>query len=443
MKRAAQSDEWVNNQFLISAPVAALLRFGAALHIDRRKRGEHVTSSSLLYALHKVDSDQAPQLLIDDPAASAFCAALRDIGEANASAMAQAWHDYDESLISLGVQILPQLPRISANIIRLIEEAATRAAAEQASAIGTAHLIDAILAQPTSRMKRRLVRAKIDLTKLEIRYREIVAGLRDRCANIIDTGWHPLANGTPPEWASGWGQDEYGVFTEITVEDVTQRLRWIPPGRFLMGSPADAKERDATEKPNIEITIAEGYWLFDTAVTQNLWMAVMGTAPSYFQGADLPVEQVRWSDALEFSSELSVLLPGLQLYLPSEAEWEYACRAGTKTPFAFGDKAEPRHIHFDSKGTIAVTAKPPNDWGLYQMHGNVWEWCADAWNEDHENAARDGAPRQGDSSPGGRYRVVRGGSWRDAEYSVHSARRSWHERREMLATVGFRCAARH
>ena len=322
----AQHDEWVNEQYLISAPVAALLRFGAALHIDRGKRGEHVTSSSLLYALHKVDSDQSPQLLIDDPAASAFCAALRDIGEANASAMAEAWQDYDKSLISLGVQIPSQMPRISANISRLIEGAAARVAAEQAPATGTAHLIDAILAQPTSRMKRRLNRANIDLAKLAIRYREILAGLLRQPANIIDTGWHPLANGIPPVWASGWGQDQYGVFTEIAVEDVTQRLRWIPPGRFKMGSPADEPGRYGDEGPQTEVTIAEGYWLFDTPVTQALWAIVTGSNPSRFASSDRPVEQISWNEIQDFIAGMNARIAGLALYLPSEAQWEYACR---------------------------------------------------------------------------------------------------------------------
>lgn len=477
MNSAAQRDEWVNDQYRISAPVAALFRFGAALHIDRGKRGEHVTSSSLLYALHKVDSDHAPQSLIDDPAARAFCSALRELGDTNGTAMAEAWQDYDTSLISLGVTIPPQSPRISANIRRLIEEAAARAATEQASSIGTAHLIDAILAQPTSRMKRRLVRADIDVAKLDARYREILAELRDRRANIIDTGWHPLANGIPPVWASGWGQDEYGVFTEITVEDVTQRLRWIPPGRFLMGSPKDEPGHWDGEGPQTEVTIEHGYWLFDTPVTQALWQAVIGENPSQFVSAKRPVERVSWNDAKRFLAAMNDRFAGLALYLPSEAQWEYACRGGTddatyagpieiigennapivdtiawyggnsgvnfeleggKTSSAWPEK---QYAH-DKAGTREVKQKRANAYGLYDMLGNVWELCADMWHHSHEGADPKGAPRQSDSQSSPHLLVVRGGSWLDGGRIVRAAFRIWVVPDNGDDDLGFRCAAR-
>ena len=149
----------------------------------------------------------------------------------------------------------------------------------------------------------------------------------------IDTGWHPLVSGVPPTWASGWGQDEFGVFTDFTFADVTQRLRWCRPGLFLLGSPPDEEGRFDDEGPQVEVIFSEGFWLFETAVSQALYSAVMGDNPSHFEGDDRPVEQVSWKDAVTFIDRLNSSLPGLDLRLPSEAEWEYACRAGSTTPF--------------------------------------------------------------------------------------------------------------
>ena len=109
---------------------------------------------------------------------------------------------------------------------------------------------------------------------------------------IIDTAWHPLANGCPPDWASGWGQDRYGVFVEFTLLEVTQRLRWIPPGQFQMGSPESEPGRYDGEGPRHQVTLTQGFWLFDTPCPQALWEAVMGENPSQFKSPTRPVEQV-------------------------------------------------------------------------------------------------------------------------------------------------------
>ncbi len=148
-------------------------------------------------------------------------------------------------------------------------------------------------------------------------------------ALTIDAGWHPLIDGCPPDWASGWGHDQVGVFVEFTLGDVTQRLRWIPPGQFVMGSPEKEPGRRSAEGPQREVTIGKGFWLFDTAVTQALWQAVMSENPSRFQSSERPVESVSWDQAQGFLGQINQLVPGLDLALPSEAQWEYACRAGT------------------------------------------------------------------------------------------------------------------
>ena len=143
---------------------------------------------------------------------------------------------------------------------------------------------------------------------------------------------HPLRRGLPPAWAAEWGQDrEHGSWCSICIGSVTQRLRWIPPGRFLMGSPEDEEGRVADEGPRHEERIGTGFWLFDTPCTQALWETVMEANPSQFKGPDRPVECVSWDECHEFVRRLNDRFPGLELGLPSEAQWEYACRAGTAT----------------------------------------------------------------------------------------------------------------
>nr|VFJ95887.1 MAG: Sulfatase-modifying factor enzyme 1 [Candidatus Kentron sp. LFY] len=137
--------------------------------------------------------------------------------------------------------------------------------------------------------------------------------------------WETAAS---PAWAQAWGKDEYGPWVTFQIGDVVQRLRWCPPGRFLMGSPKDEPGRWNNESPQHEVVLGEGFWLFDTPVTQKLWQAVMGDNPSRFKGDDRPVEQVSWDDTQAFIVWLNGKLPGLELSLPSEAQWEYClpCR---------------------------------------------------------------------------------------------------------------------
>jgi len=160
---------------------------------------------------------------------------------------------------------------------------------------------------------------------------------------------------TKPDWASAIGRDRFGLWCEIAVEpkrsgeSVVQRLRWIPRRRFWMGSPEEetrglAKNDDERkwferEHPCHLVTLTKGYWLFDTPCTQALWEAVMGNNASRFQSPTRPVEQVSWNDAQDFLKRLNGRIPDLDLTLPSEAQWEYACRAGTETAIYTGELA--------------------------------------------------------------------------------------------------------
>jgi formylglycine-generating enzyme required for sulfatase activity len=235
-----------------------------------------------------------------------------------------------------------------------------------------------------------------------------------------------------PAWAHHFGRDEYGLYADFKIKGVTQRMRWIMPGEFLMGSPESEPERRSDEDQH-EVILTQGFWLADTACTQSLWQAVMSDNPSRFKGADLPVENVSWEDCRIFIGKLNETIPSLDLSLPTEAQWEYACRAGTTTPFHFGETIATDQADFNGhypyndgpKGeyrekTVPVKTFPCNAWGVYEMHGNVWEWCADRYGAYPKEAVIDPiGPHEGNT------RVLRGGSWIDNGWSVRSAGRYW------------------
>ncbi|MBK8908174.1 MAG: formylglycine-generating enzyme family protein [Rhodospirillales bacterium] len=216
-----------------------------------------------------------------------------------------------------------------------------------------------------------------------------------------------------------------------------------------MGSPETEKERYADEGPQHAVTISSGFWVFDTACTQALWQAVMGDNPGHFKGPDRPVDSVSWNDVQQFLKRINALLPGLELVLPTEAQWEYACRAGTTTPFSFGETITPEQVNYDGnhpyaggeKGlyreeTVPVASLSPNPWGLYEMHGNVWEWCRDGKRTYAADALTDPV---GPMEAGGP-RVLRGGSWDSSAQGVRSAYRIADDPGFRISIYGFRCA---
>ena len=219
------------------------------------------------------------------------------------------------------------------------------------------------------------------------------------------------------------GQDRYGLYGELEIKDQTIRMRWIPPGAYQMGD-HQAKETENEEK--LKETDVKGFWLAETTCTQALWKAVMRKNPSSFKeesGAEnLPVETVSWNDCREFIDEINNSIPSGRFKLPTEAEWEYACRAGTTTPYWFGDEITDKQANFARKvgKTVYVRSFPCNGWGLYQMHGNVWEWCEDEiW---------------------GTARVVRGGGWDGVAGNCRSACRVGGRPGGRSGGVGFRVA---
>jgi len=209
-------------------------------------------------------------------------------------------------------------------------------------------------------------------------------------------------------------------------------MAWCPPGKFKMGSPENELDRYEYEFQHV-VVLTHGFWLGRTAVTQREWAAVMGDHPSEFKGEKRPVENVSWKRAQLFIAALNQSLGQEVFRLPTEAEWEYACRAGTVTPYA-GDLDEMCWYDENSENkTHDVAKKAPNRWGLYDMHGNVWEWCAD-WFDAY--STQEETDPQGAAS--GSARVVRGGSWGNSAGLCRSANRGWEAPGDHDGFVGFR-----
>jgi formylglycine-generating enzyme required for sulfatase activity len=220
---------------------------------------------------------------------------------------------------------------------------------------------------------------------------------------------------------------KHGTTREFPLSNgAAVEMVWLKGGTFTMGSCDQGAPSD--EKPH-EVTLTKGFWLGVTQVSQAQWQAVMSENPSHFKGDELPVEQVSWNDVMAFIDKVNQDVKGPPFRLPTEAEWEYACRAGTRTAFAFGNTLTIDQVNWDGrfaysdgpKGvyrakTVPVKSFNPNPWGFYQMHGNVREWCSDWYGSYPKRSVKDPTgPDTGES------RVLRGGGWLDSGRSVRSA----------------------
>jgi formylglycine-generating enzyme required for sulfatase activity len=305
--------------------------------------------------------------------------------------------------------------------------------------------------------------------------------------------WRPLTVTTAQLWPAGGNQwlverQELRVMSaeEPLGNGVSLRLIEIPAGSFLMGSPNDEPQRGAEEGPQHVVRL-EAFLMGQTPITQAQWREVAGWTPregerwghqlranpARFQAkreADerretygvfrlldgetstdqRPVEGVSWADAMEFCHRLSQRT-GRRYSLPSEAQWEYACRAGSSTPFHYGDTLSTDLTNYIGYRTYANGPKgefrqqttpvahfPANAWGLHDMHGNVWEWCADQWHGTYVSAPDDGRPWIDETTDTNRYRLLRGGSWFHGPRNCRSAYRGFHHPVNRFNFVGFR-----
>ena len=315
-------------------------------------------------------------------------------------------------------------------------------------------------------------------------------------SNALPSETHALETARLRRQGDGWRLERRSLRLERALlplgEGISLPLLWIPGGEFVMGSPPDELERFDSEGPQQRVRLA-GFWLGQTPITQGQWRAVarlvpplgqrwqrqLPANPSYFQPKgeknashgrfallpgesntdQRPVEQVSWHDAMEFCRRVETLLPvgsGLRCSLPSEAQWEYACRAGESTPFSCGETITPELANYNGSHTYADGPKgeygkqttpvwifPANGWGLHDMHGNVWEWCLDHWHESYDNAPFDGRawinPAAKDSEAEEEQpRLLRGGSWFDLPRGCRSAYRYHFLPDDANDLVGFR-----
>lgn len=234
------------------------------------------------------------------------------------------------------------------------------------------------------------------------------------------------------------------------VPTASIEMIWCEPGNFMMGSPEREVGRQDDETRH-EVTLTKGFYLGKYEVTQAQWKKVMGTSPSKFLGENRPVEQVKWKSVLQFCRKLTIseyeagrLPVGWEYNLPSEAQWEYACRAGTTTVFSWGDSASSKQANFDGAKpyggvpvgfrlgeTTDVGSYAANPWGFLDMHGNVYEWCSD-WRANYP-----GGPLTDPAGPAfGSSRVSRGGSWTRGGHDLRSAKR--YSRGSPYYNLGFR-----
>jgi len=228
---------------------------------------------------------------------------------------------------------------------------------------------------------------------------------------------------------------------DFTVATAEIAMIWINPGTFLLSDPMGSDD-------DTQVTLTRGYWLGRTEVTQEQWQTLMEhlPSPSYFKGSDRPVERVAWVSAMEFCRKLTEreraegrLPAGYEYTLPTEAQWEYACRAGTTGPHA-GNLDDLAWFGANSgQQTHPVAQKQPNAWGLHDMHGNVWEWCADGYNGYAGGSATDPFTAY-DGPSAATHRMVRGGAWGNTAGQCRSSHRYWIMLNFVNAGSGFRVA---
>jgi formylglycine-generating enzyme len=299
-----------------------------------------------------------------------------------------------------------------------------------------------------------------------------MSGLARMYTPVTDLG--PLE--FPPIWARRWGHDATGLFAEIVLGEQSQRFRWIEKGSFIMGSPENEKGRVDDEGPQHRVHLRQGFWMADTACSNGFLKELAERANEAItlersehlaKMANLPATEISWREANEWAHWLErdlkrqlnavpaeIATDDFKIGLPTEAQWEYACRAGgpRDEPFNTGETISKEQANFEMRQPIKVKSFEPNLWGLYQMHGNVWEWCLDTQRKYKAGDMvdpgdpfavgglkdRQAMPGEKDNSP----RVLRGGSWFLGARLARSAYRDAGEPGDRIGGVGFRLVLR-
>lgn len=261
---------------------------------------------------------------------------------------------------------------------------------------------------------------------------------------------HSSNTDKPTNVILNYQEGEAKYFSINLGKDVTLEMVALQAGSFIMGSPENEEGRNQDEKPQHKVDIAR-FFMSKYPITQAQYLTIMKKNPSGFKGEKKPVETVSWFDCKQFCHKLSKLTDR-QFRLPSEAQWEYACRAGTTTPFYTGDTITTDLANYNGqfgygKGNAGIARRettdvgsfPPNAFGLYDLHGNVLEWCADSWHNNYLNAPSHSDPWEDkDAEEENSPRVLRGGSWDDTAYYCRSSVRNWCSPLVKGKLIGFR-----
>ncbi|WP_052707013.1 formylglycine-generating enzyme family protein [Teredinibacter turnerae] len=262
----------------------------------------------------------------------------------------------------------------------------------------------------------------------------------------------------PHPLAIEWGEDDFGLYQMVELFGVEHVFRWIPPGLFQLGSPKNEEGRFERETLHW-VTLTEGFWLGETVISQQQWKAVMDENRSETAEDNLPQVRISWDDCARFIEAINSEHKGLGARFPTEAEWEYACRAGSNTTVCWGEKLDLSNANFLGTWDFGVNREGgalqkicpvksylPNAWGLYQMHGNVWEWCWDyfsdypAGNSENPEGPEEETVSEDYKLNGRAVRVLRGGSWGSRGRNLRSAYRGRNRPDERNNYIGFRLA---
>jgi len=301
-----------------------------------------------------------------------------------------------------------------------------------------------------------ITRQSVTGNMLNLQWNEPAKGMKlQRATSLTNPDWRTLTGSEAMQNADlpVWGGQEYFRLAFNGPDNMV----WIEPGTFMMGSPEDEQDRMDNEGPQTEVTLTQGFFIGKYEVTQGEYEAAIGGNPSYFTGdSKRPVETVNWNDAVDFCSRLTQqeraagrLPVGYEYRLPTEAQWEYACRAGMATRFSFGDALESddrcgysalmdSYVNWCGNGISRperVGSKLPSRWGLHDMHGNVWEWCADWYGTYSGGEDKDPA-----GPVSGLQRVIRGGDWSNLAKYVRTASRRGDRPDVQNSYIGFRVA---
>jgi formylglycine-generating enzyme required for sulfatase activity len=248
-------------------------------------------------------------------------------------------------------------------------------------------------------------------------------------------------SGNSPAWVHQFGIDEFGPWCSFVIEEIESFLRWIPAGSFLMGSAETEEGRQPNEGPQHEVTISPGFWMGETLCTQEIWSAVMGNYPSRFSGPQRPVENVSWERVQRFFKQINQNFQGISFQLPTEAQWEYACRGPQgkhQRASRYGDLDEVAWYQGNSGDqTHDVRGKKPNRYGLFDLLGNVCEWCQD-WSFRPYDLKPRTNPVYAHKVKRSLGRMIRGGSWGDEAKEIRAANRRDNEIQSVRSQVGFR-----